>query len=202
MQLLKHGAEAKLYIVDYLGRKAVKKVRTCKKYREERLDSKILKERLRTECTLLHKAKLAGIRAPFIWKIVPEESAFIMEFIEGRTMKEELASSKNPGVLCAGAGEVVAKLHSAGLVHGDLTTSNFLANGKSLALVDFGLGAISSKPEDKAVDLLNFKKTFMATQFAVADEWKTVEKSYANAYEKGRAILRHVESIERRARYA
>jgi len=57
-------------------------------------------------------------------------------------------------------GQTVAKLHSSHVVHGDLTTSNFLVknqpdsegdNSPTLVLIDFGLSTIESAhvPEDK-----------------------------------------------------
>uniref|UniRef100_A0A915N4X3 non-specific serine/threonine protein kinase n=1 Tax=Meloidogyne javanica TaxID=6303 RepID=A0A915N4X3_MELJA len=49
-------------------------------------------------------------------------------------------------------------MHSAGLIHGDLTTPNVLVKKKQndnldLIFIDFGLSKFSQKPEDKAVDL-------------------------------------------------
>nr|CAD2164943.1 unnamed protein product [Meloidogyne enterolobii] len=55
-------------------------------------------------------------------------------------------------------GSIIQNMHSAGLIHGDLTTSNVLVKKKQdgnldLILIDFGLSQFSQKPEDKAVDL-------------------------------------------------
>lgn len=203
MQLLEQGAEARLYLTNYLDKKAILKERTQKTYREKALDSKILKERLRTECNLLSRAKLAGVRTPFVWKILPENNSFIMEFIKGKTMKAVLGKkNKNAEDLCKKAGEIIGKLHSKDIIHGDLTSSNFIVHENELVLVDFGLGSISSRLEDKAVDLLNFRKTFMATHFTISNLWKSTEEQYLKNYSSAAAVLKHIESIEARARYA
>ena len=90
MQLLKQGAEAKLFTTNYLGQKAILKARERKKYREKSLDEKILRVRLRTECSLMVRAKKFGIRTPVVWKVDVNEAAIIMEFVEGKNLKEKL----------------------------------------------------------------------------------------------------------------
>ena len=207
MKLFVQGAEARLYLTKYLGRKAMVKVRQAKKYREKELDERIIKERMRTECTLLSRAKKAWVRTPIIWKIDPKERSITTEFIEGKTLKQELGQNpENAGALCSGAGENIAALHSSDLVHGDLTTSNIILqegsnSPRKLVFLDFGLGQISSRIEDKAVDLLVFKKTFLATHFALAEKWKEVEEAYARRYGKGKEVLSQVAKVEARARY-
>ena len=41
--------------------------------------------------------------------------------------------------LAADVGVVVARMHRAGLIHGDITTSNILVNNNQLVMIDFGL---------------------------------------------------------------
>ncbi len=210
MELLKHGAEAKLFLTQYMGRKAVVKVRERKSYRAKELDGNILKERLRTECSLLCRAKKAGMRTPLIWKIEPEKFSITTEFIEGPTLKQALLQGpKKAGALCKLTGQNIAMLHSAGLVHGDLTTGNIIVKQRKasdspetrLVFLDFGLGQVSNRPEDKAVDLLAFKKTFLATHFSLAGQWKALERAYARNYAKGNEVLRQMHKVEARARY-
>uniref|UniRef100_A0A915MVA3 non-specific serine/threonine protein kinase n=1 Tax=Meloidogyne javanica TaxID=6303 RepID=A0A915MVA3_MELJA len=55
-------------------------------------------------------------------------------------------------------GSIIQNMHSAGLIHGDLTTSNVLVKKRqddnlNLIFIDFGLSQFSQKPEDKAVVL-------------------------------------------------
>ncbi len=202
MRILSRGAEAKLLASEYLGRKSVVKMRERKKYRAKELDEKIIAERLRNECSLLSRAKKAGVRTPAIWKVEPENFTLVLEFIRGRTLKEELLKgTRGAEKLCKLAGKEVAKLHSNGIVHGDLTTGNIIVHGKMLAFLDFGLGKISGKAEDFAVDMLAFRKTFRATHFNLLSGWKALEKSYAAAFPRGKEVLRQIERVEARARY-
>ncbi|KAG6853803.1 hypothetical protein C0991_001253 [Blastosporella zonata] len=69
----------------------------------------------------------------------------------------------------------LAKMHSADVVHGDLTTSNMMLRHPSsflsddpeirteLVLIDFGLSYVSSLVEDKAVDLYVLERAFSST---------------------------------------
>lgn len=49
-------------------------------------------------------------------------------------------------------------MHTAGIIHGDLTSSNVLVAENVVYLIDFGLGQLKSTIEDKAVDLLVLEK--------------------------------------------
>lgn len=202
MRLLKEGAEARLYQTHYLGKKVVTKQRQRKAYREKSLDDAILMERIRSECNLLSHAKKAGIRTPAVRKIDLKAREITVEFIEGKTLKEELLGKKTKAkALCEQAGTIVGKLHKAGLVHGDLTTSNFILHNKVLVLLDFGLGEISQKLEDRAVDILAFKKTFLATHYSIQQHWNALERAYLRAFSGGKAVLSHLKEVEARARY-
>ncbi len=202
MKLLVQGAEALVYSDAYLGKKCIVKLREPKNYREKSLDLQILKQRMRSECTMLSRAKKAGVRTPVIWKIDFAKLAITLEFISGRTLKQELLGKNSQAdMLCSKLGEEIAKLHSADLVHGDLTTSNIILHNKGLVFLDFGLGEISSKIESKAVDLLALKKTFAATHFKIMGKWLKVEKSYAQFFEGGKGVLSQMAQVEARARY-
>ena len=37
-------------------------------------------------------------------------------------------------------GDIVGQIHASGIVHGDLTTSNFMIEGDKALVIDFGLG--------------------------------------------------------------
>jgi len=117
MGSIKEGAEAQIFKTSFLGLEAVGKLRVSKDYREKSLDCKILLERLRTECSLIHKAKKAGVRTPLIFDINKKKLSITMEFIKGKTMKEIL--EKNPESaerLCKEAGKIISKLHCFGII--------------------------------------------------------------------------------------
>ncbi|MFH1257265.1 MAG: KEOPS complex kinase/ATPase Bud32 [Candidatus Diapherotrites archaeon] len=199
MKLLKKGAEAELYLTEFLERKALLKKRAPKKYRNQLLDEKIRRERTAIECSLLHKAKEAGVRTPVIYSVDRKECAITMEFIEGKQVKKIL-NEKNLRI-CREIGENIARMHSAGIIHGDLTTSNILLHGKALVFVDFGLAFNSGKTEDKAMDLLVFRKTFEATHFNLAKGWGKVVEGYLAEESGGRDAVKRIAEIEARARY-
>ena len=65
-------------------------------------------------------------------------------------------------------GQDIAKLHSADIIHGDITTSNIMLQNDNLVFIDFGLGRYSHLDEDKAVDLLVLKKALQSIDYNLA----------------------------------
>ena len=98
-------------------------------------------------------------------------------------------------------GRLVATLHANDIVHGDLATSNVIVSGKKLFLIDFGLGEVTKRIEDKAVDLVCFEKSYIATHSDFPEGWKAFLESYASHYSRGEEVLRRMEVVKRRARY-
>lgn len=200
MLLIRRGAEAELYKSEYLGKPVLIKDRIAKKYRNKELDEKIRRERTREESLLVHKAKEIGVRTPVIYKIDKIGTSIIMEFVEGRRIKD-LLNKKNYAKICERIGKAVGRMHLHNLIHGDLTTSNILLHKNNLVFVDFGLGGNSNKQEDKAVDLLVFKKTFMATHFQLKRGWELIIKGYLKENPKGKPVIGHIRNVEARVRY-
>jgi len=66
--------------------------------------------------------------------------------------------------------------------------------------IDFGLGFISQKSEDKAVDLHLLKQALEAKHFENWKElWKEIEKSYK--FKDSKIILERLRAVEKRGRY-
>ena len=194
------GAEAELIEGEYLGRKALLKKRSKKIYRVNELDERIRHERTKKECLLLHKAKSFGVRSPLIYKVDRKNALIWMEFIEGKRLKNAL--NKENLFYCEELGKNIARMHEHNLIHGDLTTSNVLVHEKELVFIDFGLGFMSSKAEDKAVDLLNFKRTFLATHTGLEEGWEKLLKAYQQEFSDGKEVAQTISQIEKRVRYA
>jgi Kae1-associated kinase Bud32 len=94
---------------------------------------------------------------------------------------------------------MVAGMHSADIVHGDLTTSNMILKDGELHLIDFGLGKLSHKVEDKATDLFLLWEAVRSTHFEISEKvWKTIINTYIQLYENARAVSSRLEQIERR----
>ncbi|MDO8538657.1 MAG: KEOPS complex kinase/ATPase Bud32 [archaeon] len=210
MKLIYSGAEASVFESEFLGKKCIVKQRISKKYRNPKLDERITKQRTKQEAMLIHKAKAFGVRSPILFEIDLKNKKIVMEKIEGTQLKKVLA--KNLG-LCTEIGKIIGILHKNNIVHGDLTTSNFIVNKKTaglsradptyamVALVDFGLGYSSSSFEDKATDLIGFKKSFTATHTKHLKYWDKILKAYEK--ESGfKEIEEKIKEIEARARYS
>ncbi len=205
--LLKKGAEASLYVGDWHGRRVITKARLPKKYRPDQLDLTIRRYRTVHEPQLMHEAKMAGVPTPTIFMVDVENSAIIMEFIEGKQVKQLLdnISEEQRRELCTKIGESIAKLHLHGVIHGDLTTSNmiFHPSGK-IFFVDFGLGDKTVELEAKGVDLHLLKLALQSTHFQVAEEcFAAVLRAYniMVGVHMGQKVLEKIREIEKRGRY-
>ena len=70
-----------------------------------------------------------------------------------------------------------------------------------LYFIDFGLGYISYKIEDKAVDLYLLKEALEAKHFK---HWEILLKEIFNAYKKSKKselVLQQFKAVEKRGRY-
>jgi TP53 regulating kinase-like protein len=205
--LIKKGAEANLYLMDWQNRKVIVKKRLPKKYRPSRLDEQIRTYRTVHEPLLMHGAKQAGVPTPVIYQVNVKEATIIMEFIEGMQVKESLnsQSEKERESICLRIGKSIGKLHRSGIVHGDLTTSNMiLKSEEKIVFVDFGLGEKTNELEAKAVDLHLMKRALQSTHFRFAEEcFSAVMEGYTSVMEAqtAREVFEKIKEIERRGRY-
>lgn len=205
--LLKKGAEASIFLADWHEQRVVIKERLPKKYRPEKLDLTIRNYRTIHEPKFIHEAKRAGVPTPIIFMVDVENATIIMEFIEGKQIKQllESISEVERYKICLKIGETIAKLHMHGIVHGDLTTSNMILNSSGkIFLIDFGLAEKTSELEAQGVDLHLLKQALQSTHFQVAEAcFSAVLKGYAavagvNTSER---ILEKIREIEKRGRY-
>lgn len=123
-----------------------------------------------------------------------------MEYIEGKTIKDFFSSD-----LCINLGEIVGTLHCNNIIHGDITTSNFIisSNG-AIFVIDFGLSFFSERYEDKAADIRLFKE--ILTSFHV-DDFDISFKNFYDGYKKicgsiTSKVFKTVGEIEKRGRYS
>lgn len=197
-RLVKRGAEADIYLVEWAGNQAVSKVRTPKPYRHKELDDAIRKHRTVHEANFMSAAKAAGVMSPFVHFVDPASAEIIMEFVQGDNVRDAITPD-----LCYEMGRYAALLHTSNIIHGDLTTSNFIAN-KKLVLLDFGLSYYSERTEDMATDIRLIKEVFTSAHIAVKKAFPRFVEGYASIAGKKRAgkILENVKEIEQRGRYA
>ncbi len=206
-KLFKKGAEASLFLTDWHERKVIIKLRIPKKYRHPALDLQIRSYRTVHEPQLMHEAKTAGVATPLIYMVKVPESTIIMEYIEGQQLKQVLNKVPKPERedLCIKIGEYIAQLHSHGLVHGDLTTSNMILNpnGK-IFFIDFGLGEKNSELEAQGVDLHLLKRALQSTHYQFWEEClKSVLCGYTSILgdEVAEKVYEKIREIEKRGRY-
>lgn len=204
MQLLYRGAEAILYLDELDGQKVLVKERIKKGYRIKQIDDKLRKTRTRKEIKLLSAVRSLGIQTPKILKVDEENCKIIMEYIDGIRVKELLTSSsiKTIEKVCFEIGKSIGKMHSSGIVHGDLTTSNMILKDDKVYFIDFGLGEFSKRIEDQAVDLNLLFEVLKSTHFKILDVcWDSIVKGYKLEYQAADKVLKQMEEIEKRARY-
>ena len=204
---LQRGAEADIFLSELPPWKAVVKRRVRKSYRNEELDAKIRKERTVKESSAIHDAKIAGARTPSILGLDLERYSIIMTFVDGLIARDAIDTMKDSRRhhLLEELGRQVGFLHSAGIVHGDLTTSNIILpdDGKPF-IIDFGMATKSSEAEDRGTDLHLLQRSLIATHALDAtSSFKRVAKGYREAAgeETTRSSLRKAAEIARRGRY-
>lgn len=190
--LIAKGAESNIVKSAYLCQKAVIKDRIPKSYRISEIDDKIRRARTKEEAKLLSDAKRAGVKTPVLYDVNLKDKKIVMEEITGLMLKDVINDD-----LAFKLGQEISKLHSRGIIHGDITTSNILLANDKLVFIDFGLGRYSTLDEDKAVDLLVLKKSLQSIDYKLALKYfNLVLKGYSNDL-----IVKTISNIESRGRY-
>ncbi len=205
--LITKGAEASLFLEDWHNRKVIMKRRLPKKYRLPELDLEIRSQRTVHEPNIIHKAKEAGVPTPTIFMVDVADANIIMEFVEGKQIKEILdhVSMEERLSLSDLIGGMIGRLHKHGIIHGDLTTSNMILTpyGK-VVFVDFGLSERSKELESKGVDLHLMKRALQSTHYKFAKEcFEAVMKGYTQVVgkEETKKVTEKIRQIEKRGRY-
>jgi len=203
MKELYRGAEAVLYLEKIDNKQILVKERIKKGYRIPEIDEKIRRQRTKREESLLSRAKRNGVTVPSV--LNSKDSKIMMEFIEGKKVKDILntLSTNEMDDTCKKIGENIAILHKNNIIHGDLTTSNFIiTKKKELYVIDFGLGKYSEKVEDKAVDLFVLYEALKSTHFKYLNHaWQKILKAYLHSYTNAKIVLNHIDKIKLRRRY-
>jgi len=203
-KLIAQGAEAKILLNE--KENIIEKNRISKSYRIKELDEKIRKRRTKAETKLLEKASKI-IYAPKPEKLHSSEFDKIkIPYIKGKKLSETLNDFplEKQKEICAKIGKSIALLHKNDIIHGDLTTSNMILSEEKVFFIDFGLGFISKKVEDKAVDLHLLKQALEAKHF---QNYHKLQESVFKAYEKtltypqAKLIFERIRTIEKRGRY-
>lgn len=199
--LIKIGAEAQLRLISWKGKKAVEKYRLPKGYRISLLDERLRSARIRTEVKLMAEARALGISVPVIYDIDIVENKIIMEYIDGDQVKEIINSETEARDICRRIGAMVGVLHSNGIVHGDLTTSNMLLSNGEIHFIDFSLGRRSQEIEDQGVDFHLLREAFSSAHSERFDLFGDVLDGYKKDYGGAKEVIDRMRAIEMRGRY-
>lgn len=211
--LMKKGAEADLFLEPFSGAlhragegMVVIKQRVRKKYRIPEIDGKLRGSRTVLEARLLSDAKRAGVPTPPIYLVDRKNTRIVMKFIEGEQVKHVLGKlpRRRRRDMCVLIGRLVGRLHRAGMVHGDLTTSNMiLGRDGRIYLVDFGLGGYDGSTEARGVDLHLLRRALQSVHFRIAGEvYRAFLSGYRREFGRGaEEVITRAEEIGKRGRY-
>lgn len=203
MKLLKKGAEADVFLSLWNAKKAILKIRKEKTYRNPILDKKIRKQRTIKESEIISQVKSFGITTPLIYFVDVNKCSILMQYIDGKLVRD--MDEKTIEKTCFQIGKIVGILHKNGIMHGDLTTSNFILLKNKLVLIDFGLANRTEKSDDHAIDLRLFKEILNSAHANILKEsWNNFLKGYSKSIGEKycKKIIKLVAVIESRGRYA
>ncbi|VVB77238.1 KEOPS complex subunit Bud32 [uncultured archaeon] len=189
MRRFSGGAEAEIFETEIFGKGAVVKVRCEKKYRIRELDVSIRRTRTRREAKLLHKARMGGVLVPRV--IALGKFSIYMEKLSGTPLKDTKIPEKGYGEI----GRLLARMHNAGIVHGDFTPANIMVCGDDFYVIDFGLAEDSRSSEERAIDLLLMKRS------VGRGHYKFFESAYAREADGSKETLARLSEVELRGRY-
>jgi N6-L-threonylcarbamoyladenine synthase/protein kinase Bud32 len=187
------GAEA---TVSFEGDIVVKR-RSPRTYRHAALDERLRRERTREEARLTSEARRSGVPTPVIRDIDTLETTLTLQHVGDCDLREALTETNVRAVA-----RQLARIHDAGVVHGDPTTRNVRVSREGtidVFLIDFGLGYYTDHPEDHAMDLHVFAQSLAGT----ADDADTLVTAAKDAYREvgDERVLARLTDIEGRGRY-
>ena len=244
--LVARGAEALLYRTIYLlpSIPCALKYRPSKAYRHPTLDARLTRHRVLSEARVLVKCQRAGVPVPAVYQLDWERGWLMMEWIVGSNVKdvfidrsrclrhrsdghdEVLRQDEVVRDLMVKVGTAVGRLHAAGVVHGDLTTSNMMLRMASsdetsatsvtmglatlrpsgttstgdIVLIDFGLAVQTLQDEDRAVDLYVLERAFGSTHPNLEGVFQDVLDAYGTSFSGATQVLKRLEDVRLRGR--
>ncbi len=203
LKLVKKGAEADIYLTTWNDRKTILKIRKRKEYRNEILDNRIRTLRTIREAKIISEVKEFGISTPIIYFVNQNKFEIYMQFVPGKLVRD--LPDKTIVKICEKIGKMVGVLHKNGIMHGDLTTSNFILASDKLIILDFGLAQRTERIEDHAIDLRLFKEVLNSAHVGIVNPaWLSFLRGYGTIVgnsKKDKVVLQ-VQVIEKRGRYA
>ncbi|XP_056591180.1 EKC/KEOPS complex subunit TP53RK [Triplophysa dalaica] len=213
-QMIKQGAEARVYRGRFLGRSVIIKERFPKLYRHPSVDEKLTRRRTAQEVRSILRCRRAGINAPVVYFVdYNNHCIFLEDIVHSVSVRDYIVpvqatvqGTEHLQTLAEKIGEILAQMHDEDVIHGDLTTSNMLLLSKAehkninLVLIDFGLSYISALTEDKGVDLYVLEKAFLSTHPNTEAIFERLLKSYTSSSKKAPAVIKKLDEVRLRGR--
>lgn len=200
---MKKGAEADIYITTWNGRKSILKIRKRKEYRNEILDNRIRTLRTIREAKMISEVKSLGVTTPLVYFVNQNKFEIYLQFVLGELVRD--LPNKMIIKTCEKIGKIIGTLHTNGIMHGDVTTSNFILASDELVILDFGLAQRTEKIEDHAIDLRLFKEVLNSAHVTIVNPaWSSFLRGYGKIVGSSRKekVISQVLNIEKRGRYA
>jgi len=183
------GGEAEVKILENV----VVKTRIPKRYRIKELDRELRLRRTKMEAKIISAARRAGVPTPIVLDV--EEDTIVMERIYGEAVKDVMSKDVSREV-----GRMAAKLHRAGIIHGDITPMNLILSNSRIYFVDFGLAFFDNKVEPMGVDVHVYFESLKAS----FENWERLRDAFIEGYlaEGGsEEVIERAKEIEERGRY-
>ena len=98
------------------------------------------------EAQSISRARSCGVLSPLVYFMDTKECSITIQYIDGILVRD-LSGIKFDNA-CRKIGSMAATLHKNGIMHGDMTTSNFLLGKKGMYMIDFGLSISTIKIDD------------------------------------------------------
>jgi Kae1-associated kinase Bud32 len=176
----------------------VLKERPKKSYRLKEIDEKLRKQRTKREAKILKALEKAGVLSPKIKNVNEKDMVIEMEFIDGKKVRDVIHHDK---LLAKKIGKIIGQLHKEDVIHSDLTTSNMIVRNGDIHVIDFGLSYISSKVEDKAVDIHVLTQIFESSHHEIHKECiALVFDGYKESYKDADKVLERLAVVQKRGR--
>ena len=231
-ELVAQGAEGRVYRTTFLlpDLPCALKYRPPKAYRHPVLDRRLTRQRILAEAKVLQRLRREGVPVPALYAVFEGAGCMMTEWIDGAPVRVRLNDYLARGAQGEGAGHELADLmqrvgrlvggiHRAGVVHGDLTTSNMmlrpwppeasgghsegggerLLDGEVVA-IDFGLASQSVSDEDRAVDLYVLERAFASTHPRAEPLFDELLQGYKSSFKQTGSVLRKLEDVRMRGR--
>lgn len=238
--LVTQGAEGLLYRTTYLAPSlpCALKYRPPKPYRHPLLDARLTRQRILAEARILAKCRRESVPVPGVYCVDEAGGWLMMEWVDGAPVRARVNAwlgdkSEDEVMNCGGneelvglmrrVGAAVGRLHGAGIVHGDLTSSNMMlrpspkqdggvaSNGDTkdnnggilegeIVIIDFGLASQGTHEEDRAVDLYVLERAFLSTHPRAEKLFGEVLEGYKETFKGAKPVLRKLEDVRMRGR--